>query len=118
MLNEAELVHECLNFTSLSTTSSSDLKTSSPALHRIANGWNINPDSGRSELTPEWAVVPPPSNREKLGNVALAIDCEMVDVAGGEKALARIAVVDFWSEELLMDELVKPDSEVVDYVTT
>lgn len=50
--------------------------------------------------------------------VALALDCEMVDVAStSRKGLARIAVVDFWTEELLMDELVKPAEEIVDYLT-
>jgi RNA exonuclease len=42
----------------------------------------------------------------------------MVNVAGaGGKGLARIAVVDFWTEELLMDELVKPAEEIIDYLT-
>lgn len=48
----------------------------------------------------------------------LALDCEMVNVTGGSgKSLARIAVVDFWSDELLMDELAKPTEEIIDYLT-
>lgn len=56
------------------------------------------------------------SSQEKT--VVLALDCEMVNVTGGSgKSLARIAVVDFWSDELLMDELVKPTEEIIDYLT-
>ena len=49
--------------------------------------------------------------------VVLALDCEMVTVSDGKKALARIAVIDFWTEEVLFDELVKPSDEVLDYLT-
>lgn len=64
----------------------------------------------------------PASKIETERPVVLALDCEMVKVknAAGiisDKALARIAVVDFWTEELLMDELVKPEEEIVDYAT-
>jgi RNA exonuclease 1 len=75
--------------------------------------------------TQGWVEAPPPftnvapgqaSSREKP--VVLALDCEMVDVASASrKGLARIAVVNFWTDELLMDELVKPTDEIIDYLT-
>lgn len=89
----------------------------SPSLHRIANGW------GASKMTPVavdgWARAPKPAADLEASSaqpVVLALDCEMVNIASG-KGLARIAVVDFWTEELLMDELVKPTEEILDYVT-
>jgi len=46
----------------------------------------------------------------------LAIDCEMVKVEGDESALARVSVLD-WYGNVVLDELVKPDRPVVDYLT-
>lgn len=46
----------------------------------------------------------------------LALDCEMVGLACGRSALARVSVVDA-ELAVLYDELVKPDGEVADYRT-
>ena len=50
------------------------------------------------------------------GRRVLAMDCEMCQVKGGEQALTRISLVD-WDESTVMDELVKPDLPIVDYLT-
>ncbi|KAF9520993.1 hypothetical protein BS47DRAFT_1335081 [Hydnum rufescens UP504] len=88
-------------------------------LSYVANGWDSVP--GLPIRTDEWVEAPPAPADSGAGgtspnNVVLAIDCEMVDTSRG-KELARIAVVDFWTEELIFDELVKPADPIVDYLT-
>ncbi|KAL8784933.1 MAG: hypothetical protein Q9213_003675 [Squamulea squamosa] len=50
------------------------------------------------------------------GRTVLAMDCEMCTVEGGEAALTRISLVG-WDGEVVMDELVKPDKPIIDYLT-
>ena len=50
------------------------------------------------------------------GRGVLAMDCEMCLVEGGEPALTRISLVE-WDGSVLMDELVKPDKPIIDYLT-
>ena len=50
------------------------------------------------------------------GHTVLAMDCEMCRVEGGELALTRISLVD-WNGTVIMDELVKPDKAIIDYLT-
>jgi len=50
------------------------------------------------------------------GRRVLAIDCEMVKTGEDELSLARISVVS-WDGEVVLDQLVKPDKPVLDYVT-
>lgn len=50
------------------------------------------------------------------GRGVLAMDCEMCLVQGGEMALTRISLVE-WDGSVLMDEFVKPDKPIVDYLT-
>lgn len=50
------------------------------------------------------------------GRTVLAMDCEMCIVEGGEYALTRISLID-WDETMIMDELVKPDKPIIDYLT-
>ena len=69
--------------------------------------------------TLEDAVVPEnevESGSMTAGRTILAIDCEMCMVEGGEYALTRVSVLD-WDGEVVMDELVKPDLPITDYLT-
>ncbi|TDZ30215.1 putative exonuclease [Colletotrichum spinosum] len=50
------------------------------------------------------------------GRECLALDCEMCVTGENEYSLARISVIS-WSGELIMDELVKPEKPIIDYVT-
>ena len=50
------------------------------------------------------------------GREIIAVDCEMVVVSDGTLALARISLVS-WDGSVIMDELVKPDLPIKDYVT-
>ncbi|KAL2037145.1 hypothetical protein N7G274_010141 [Stereocaulon virgatum] len=50
------------------------------------------------------------------GRNVLAMDCEMCLVQGGEMALTRISLVE-WDGSVLMDEFVKPDEPIIDYLT-
>ena len=51
-----------------------------------------------------------------VGRTVLAMDCEMCKVEGGDLALTRISIVD-WNGAVVMDDLVKPDRPIVDYLT-
>ncbi|KAG6020170.1 hypothetical protein E4U41_002935, partial [Claviceps citrina] len=50
------------------------------------------------------------------GRQVLALDCEMCLTGEDELALTRISIVD-WDGAVVMDELVKPDKPITDYVT-
>ena len=50
------------------------------------------------------------------GKTVLAMDCEMCKVAGDCLALTRISIVG-WDGAIVMDELVRPDKPITDYLT-
>ena len=50
------------------------------------------------------------------GRSVLAMDCEMCKVEGDEMALTRVSLVE-WDGNILLDELVKPDKPIIDYLT-
>ncbi|KAL8827942.1 MAG: hypothetical protein Q9170_006807 [Blastenia crenularia] len=51
-----------------------------------------------------------------VGRTVLAMDCEMCKTEDDDMALTRISLVD-WDGEVVMDELVKPEKPVTDYLT-
>ena len=50
------------------------------------------------------------------GREVLALDCEMCVTGENEYSLTRISLIS-WDGETVMDELVKPDKPIIDYVT-
>lgn len=68
-----------------------------------------------------WDEGFPPENEIESGSLTagrevLAMDCEMCMVGAHEFALTRISLV-AWDGSVVMDELVKPDKPITDYVT-
>lgn len=51
-----------------------------------------------------------------VGRKVLAIDCEMVKTAENPLTLARVSIVD-WDGTVVLDELVKPEQPIIDYLT-
>lgn len=50
------------------------------------------------------------------GRNILSLDCEMCLTEGGQSELTRISMVG-WDGEVVLDELVKPDKPIIDYLT-
>lgn len=51
-----------------------------------------------------------------VGREILAMDCEMCRTSDGELALTKISLLN-WDGEVVMDELIKPELPIVDYLT-
>ena len=83
-------------------------------LHHVANGWTSYLQA--PTRTSAWVQAPTPVPEAEENQIVLALDCEMVDTVNG-KELARLAVIDFWDNKLLLDLFVKPEDEVTDYLT-
>lgn len=71
-------------------------------VHRLEDGDVLEQDTESSTGT--------------AGRKILAVDCEMVKTAANPLTLARVSVVD-WDGNVVLDELVKPEQPVIDYVT-
>lgn len=77
-------------------------------------GWvNTNVASWDDGFPPENEIE---SGSLTAGREVLAMDCEMCMVGEREFALTRISLV-AWDGSVVMDELVKPDKPITDYVT-
>ncbi|PFH47268.1 hypothetical protein AMATHDRAFT_152547 [Amanita thiersii Skay4041] len=80
------------------------------------------------ERPPEWVETPAPSKTivppshdtsQRLGippRKIYAIDCEMCETEGG-KELARVCIIDYYTQNVVYDQMVKPSKPVVDYLT-
>ncbi len=92
----------------------SQVLSSDADLHHVANGWTsyLQPPT----RTSAWVQAPPVTSETEENRIVLALDCEMVNTVNG-KELARLAVIDFWDNKLLLDLFVKPEGEVIDYLT-
>ena len=113
-----------------------ELRDNAYAIHpaSLATGQERSNEARRRELLPELAVdgwvdakvaeldegeVPEQDIEDgsvTAGREVLAMDCEMCRTEGGSLDLTRISIVG-WDGEVLMDELVKPDKPIVDYLT-
>lgn len=99
----------------------------------IENGFSVHPSllkSGQDYKAPEdWVNTKVdnlhdgdvPESEVQQGSITagreiLAIDCEMVMTGEKEFSLARISIV-AWDGSVVLDELVKPEKPIIDYVT-
>ena len=78
-------------------------------------------DGWRNALIDDLDACPVPDSELEGGSITagrtvLAIDCEMCIVEGGEYALTRISIVG-WDGEVVLDEFVKPEKRITDYLT-
>ena len=112
-LAENEYVRHPLNF---DTTKERDegLRKRADSKQTAAHGWM---DSKVEPLT-----VGGPSNLGiahsdlTAGKEVVAVDCEMCKTAGDVFELTRISLVS-WDGKVLLDQLVKPDNPITDYLT-
>ena len=82
----------------------------------VDDGWKETPVKTFNEGASSIEEPSGTDNSILAGRKAYALDCEMCVVGDNEYALTRISIVS-WDGELVMDELVKPDKPIVNYVT-
>ena len=80
----------------------------------VGDGWVDSQVDG----TQQGTLIEDDGQQSSLsaGRNVLAVDCEMCKVEGDVFALTRISLVD-WNKEVVLDELVKPEKTIIDYLT-
>eukprot|EP00977_Amphora_coffeiformis_P029904 scaffold43453_cov168-Amphora_coffeaeformis.AAC.1 len=98
-----------------SSSSSSSLEASSPKPKSKSNRRRRGRGSGKNKNQSNNIHDDIPEHEQAR---YLALDCEMVGIGpyGRQSALARVSLVD-WNGRPVLDEYVRPDSEVTDYRT-
>ncbi|KAG5484168.1 hypothetical protein CUR178_07322 [Leishmania enriettii] len=98
----------------------------STATAAVNGGGGAGANDGEEEEEKEaWARFAAPSTPEVAGGSTsaaravkvVAFDCEMVQVEGGESALARATLFDVLTGSIVLDLLVKPRQRITDYRT-
>ena len=92
----------------------SDLARRRATQKTMEYGWM---DTGVQSL--EDANIPEAEIEQRsvtAGRTVLAMDCEMCKVEGDDMALTRISIV-AWDGSVVMDELVRPEKAIIDYLT-
>lgn len=82
--------------------------------HTAENGWVDTNVRDYAEGTPPEKEIQQGSMT--AGREVLALDCEMCITEGGNSDLTRISLVS-WDGEVVLDELVKPEKPIIDYLT-
>ncbi|KAF9876494.1 RNA exonuclease [Colletotrichum karsti] len=81
---------------------------------KIPEGWVVSKvDKLEDGDVPEAEIE---QGSVTAGRECLALDCEMCMTGESEYSLTRISIIS-WSGDLIMDELVKPEKPIIDYVT-
>lgn len=62
-------------------------------------------------------AIAPYSNPSEPKRKAVALDCEMAGVGNGESEIISISVVDFFSGQVLINSLVKPQQPIIEWRT-
>jgi RNA exonuclease 1 len=85
-----------------------------PTGQSTGHGWvDTNVESMEAGDVPESEIQ---QGSMTAGRDVLALDCEMCITEGGTSELTRISLVR-WDGEVVLDELVKPERPVIDYLT-
>ncbi|CCU76442.1 RNA exonuclease 3 [Blumeria hordei DH14] len=76
------------------------------------------PDHVDEKLRTQWNYVRTPTVvNQAFQKAAVAIDCEMGGTSTRESVVIRVTMIDYFTSEVLVDELVYPDTRIVDYRT-
>jgi RNA exonuclease 1 len=82
--------------------------------HSVDNGWvDSKVDRLEDGDVPDGQIE---KGSITAGRTVLAMDCEMCATEGGNLELTRISVI-AWDGSIILDELVKPDRPITDYLT-
>ena len=112
-LEENDYVIHPASFTTLSQKEA-DLQRRTKSMQTVDDGWLDTMVDKLEDGIAEDEDIEEGSMTD--GRSIIAMDCEMCRVKGGEMALTRVSLVE-WGGNVLLDELVKPDSPIIDYLT-